>query len=152
MSLVSFPVCECFSDSSAFLPCCPIHGLPAWESVGGHPTAHRLGRVKALVSKGGSWWEPEWLLELGNEEVQGNTCLKVLVSTGRSVSLTQIPVLMVFPRISGTWHPRRKVEAGVPVRRTYYLTNPRQNKICSPKKQITGGFLTQSCLLFILVT
>lgn len=123
-----------------FCPALPFMTSPAWECEGACPSAHRLGRVKAMVSKGGSWWGPGWLLELGTEVVWSNTCLKVLVPTAKSPSLTQVPVLKVLPRVSGTWPPRRRVEAGVPVRQTYSLTNPRQNEVCSPKKQITGVF------------
>lgn len=85
-----------------FCPSLPFLAFPIWESEVGHPTAHGLGRVKALVSKGGSWWGPGQSLELGTEEVQGNTCLKVFVFMAKSPSLTRIAVLKVLPRVSGS--------------------------------------------------
>lgn len=68
------------------------------------------------------------------------TCLKALMSTAKSPSLTQVPVLKVLPWVSGTWPPRRRVEAGVLVRGMYCLPDLRQNKMCSLKEQIMGVF------------
>lgn len=52
-----------------FCPAFLFMAFPVWESEEGCPTACRLGRVKALLSEGGSWWGPGWLLELGTEVV-----------------------------------------------------------------------------------
>lgn len=66
-------------------------------------------------------------------------CLKELVSKAESPSSTQVCVLKVLPRYLG--HGLQGEElSSVFLRWMYHLTNPRQNRMCSPKKQIMGIF------------
>lgn len=66
-------------------------------------------------------------------------CLKELVSKAESPSSTQVCVLKVLPRYLGDGLQGEELRL-VFLRWMYHLTNPRQNRMCCPKKQIMGIF------------
>lgn len=102
---------------------------PGWESEKGHPTTVKdegRGAGKGLV------WI--WAVKLSSAG-----CLKELVSTAKSPSSTEVCVLKVPPRHLG--HVLQGEELRLMfLRWMYHLTNPRQSRMCSPKKQIMGSF------------
>lgn len=81
----------------------PTHSLSSMGRGRSVPYCRWTGKAESTwwVS-GGSWWGLEQLLELGPEEMWGNTYLKALVSTSKSPSSTQVSAGKVLPGISLT--------------------------------------------------